>query len=229
MVYQYKKAADPSPREELIETHNLDDDEADIILDLLGEVDMGVDDIRNLDAGTSIDIEVGNQEYKIYKDSSDAYDEAVRSVLDTIDDVGLGDPVHWSQFVDDKKAEDFFRQVYSEWDSSYAYDIESEAANDDKYENRLEEEMAEWGADDVDEFAGMMTDSKIDEGEGGLSYYRDNFGDEAADKLIIDENLVDVQAYAKWAVDTDGVAHFLASYDGNMLDLAHGAEAYRTN
>ena len=51
--------------------------------------------------------------------------------------------------------------------------------------------------------------------------------EEETTKLLIDNSLVDIDAYAKWAVETDGVAHFLAHYDGNMLDLEHGAEAYR--
>ena len=89
--------------------------------------------------------------------------------------------------------------------------------------------MADWDADDVDEFVEMMVDNKIDEGQGGYEYYKSEFGKEEADKLLIDNNLIDIDAYAKWAVDTDGVAHFLAGYDGNEIDLAHNAQAYRTN
>lgn len=233
-MYKFRKQADDgelSPRESLAEEYGLDDNQTDIVMDLLDQIDAEVEDVSRLEEGYGYNgsatmVDAGGEEWVIYDNDSDAFDDAVADVLELVDDIGLGSTNYWQDFVDEDKAERFFRQVYTEWNESYANDIESESAHGD-YENRLEEEMADWGADDVDEFVEMMTDSQIDEGEGGITHYRFNFGDEQADKIIIDEDLIDLQAYAEWAVKTDGVAHFLANYDGNELDLAHGALAYR--
>jgi hypothetical protein len=138
-------------------------------------------------------------------------------------------------------AENFFTEVYDEWNEGYVNDIESE--NSDKYENRLIEEMVDNGivsdeevkegnfnAEDYkQDFVNLMTKNQIEEGNGGLQHYIDNFGDEEAFKLVLDNNLIDIQSASENAVYTDGIAHFLSSYDGEQIDLSNGHVAYRTN
>ena len=136
--------------------------------------------------------------------------------------------------------EDFFTEVYNEWNESYANDIESE--DSDKYANRLIEEMVENGivsseeakedgfdAEDYkDAFVELMTSNQMWE-DNGLEHYIDNFGEEQAFKVVSDNNLIDIDKASESAVDTDGVAHFLSSYDGEQIDLSNGHVAYRTN
>ncbi len=138
-------------------------------------------------------------------------------------------------------AENFFTGVYDEWNESYVNDIESE--DSDKYANRLIEEMVDNGivsdeeaneenfdAEDYkQDFINLMTKNQIEEGNDGLDYYIFNFGEEEAFKVVVDNNLIDIESASESAVDTDGVAHFLSSYDGEQIDLSNGHVAYRTN
>ena len=62
-----------------------------------------------------------------------------------------------------------------------------------------------------------------------LGYFRDHFGWTAEEVLQNNIGRLDYDAAAQDAVDTDGVGHFLSSYDGDQLDLDDGAVAFRTN
>jgi hypothetical protein len=61
-----------------------------------------------------------------------------------------------------------------------------------------------------------------------IEYFSD-YGWTAQD--LIERNIVsiDIEEAAEAAVDEDGVAHFMSSYDGNEVDLPSGAVAFRTN
>lgn len=48
-------------------------------------------------------------------------------------------------------------------------------------------------------------------------------------KFIIDNNAIDMEKVVEECIDQDGIAHFIASYDGNEIDLGNGLFAYRTN
>jgi len=217
------KRADTEKNEEmtaLLEEHDVDNDTADLVVDLLNYIDFAVDDIKSIKEGTPIEVTVGSQEYIIYSDYTDAEDAAKESVLDLMDDIGLEGMNGWEDFVDKKECENYFRRAYTEWTESDVYELT---------EDELEKMLKEWEADDEEELVEMMVDNKIDEGNGGLDYWRFNFGEEEATKLLIDNNLIDIGAYAKWAIEVDGVAHNLSTYDGEELDLKDGAVAYRVN
>ena len=48
-------------------------------------------------------------------------------------------------------------------------------------------------------------------------------------KLVIDNNLIDIDEASKDAVISDGIGHFLASDDGETLYLSNDYVAYRVN
>jgi len=143
--------------------------------------------------------------------------------------------------IDEEAAEKLFTEIFSEWNDSYARDIMSE--NSDKYVHRLAEEMVdrniiteEQGKDEdfdfeekIDEFVAAMTEDQIEEGEGGISYYRDNFGDEEIKKLIKDNNLIDINEATEDAIATDGWQHFICSYDGKSEETKSGFVYWRIN
>lgn len=62
-----------------------------------------------------------------------------------------------------------------------------------------------------------------------LGYFQDNYGWSAKDMLDNNIGSLDYEDAARNAVNTDGVAHFLSTYDGNMIELDGGAVAFRTN
>jgi hypothetical protein len=60
-----------------------------------------------------------------------------------------------------------------------------------------------------------------------IEYLEEIFGREAAVKEAMRIGGIDYDAAAQDAVSTDGIAHFLAGYDGDQIDLPGGAVAYR--
>jgi hypothetical protein len=140
-------------------------------------------------------------------------------------------------------ASDFFYQELKSMNTSYAEDIKNES--DDKYPNRLIAEMVDYGiidsedafsmsADEIsnyymDVFVKLKTEDELNDGNDGLNYFVSNFGEEDTYKMIIDNNLIDLDEASKDAVNVDGIAHFLSSYDGETVYLDDNNVAYRVN
>jgi len=170
---------------------------------------------------------IGN--YILYKTEEDAIEAAKEDIQASLDEMGLElfNESFVMSHIDEEAAERFFRDVYNEWNYSYAEDIRSERASDDEYDNRLEEEMAEAGVSDIDEFVEWMTDQQIEEGGGGYDHFASNFGDAEAKKLLVENNLIDVDSLIEEAINVDGWAHTLSRYDGNYSELPSGAVYFR--
>ena len=47
--------------------------------------------------------------------------------------------------------------------------------------------------------------------------------------MVMDNNLIDIDEASRDAVQSDGIAHFIASYDGITLYLLNNNVAYRNN
>ena len=208
------------------------------LIDLQNEVDMDDLVVENSN-NNHYTASNGDAEFEVFETEDDARERAIERVKEDLEE----NPEYFSKdwlmnYID---GEDFFTEVYNEWNESYANDIESE--DSDKYSNRLIEEMVENGIvsseeakeDDFDaedykkDFVKLMTSNQIEEGNGGLNHYISNFGEEQAFKVVVDNNLIDIDRASESAVDTDGIAHFLSSYDGEQIDLSNGHVAYRTN
>lgn len=184
----------------------------------------------------------GGEEYIVYANYDSAEQDAITRVEEDLEENAEYFNQDWLMgFVD---GEDFFRSVFDEWNYAYAEDIENEGSR--KYENRLIEEMVDWGIMDEeeaesdeaetiadmrkDDFVSELTDDQISQGGGGYDYYENNFGKEEAMRVVMENNLINIYVASRDAVDTDGVAHFISSYDGNEIELrGSGAYAYRTN
>ena len=125
---------------------------------------------------------------------------------------------------------------------SYADDIALE--DDSRYNNRLIAEMVANGlmteeeatSEDTDDIAEDNVDNLVNlyveenmQGDKGVEWYVSNFGEDDFRNLIIDNNLIDISGASEDAIDTDGVGHFLSSYDGIEIELDNDVVAYRTN
>jgi hypothetical protein len=183
----------------------------------------------------------GSHEYLVFEDFDEAHEYAVDDVKNNLEE----NPEYFQRdwLMAHLDAGDFFRNVYDEWNMGYATDIMTE--DDDKYPNRLISEMVEWGIMDSDEangrdaeeiandrigdFVNALTDDQINQGNDGFDYYIDNFGEEEAFNKAVKNNLIDIESASEDAVNVDGVAHFISSYDGEEIALENGSYAYRTN
>jgi hypothetical protein len=193
------------------------------------------------DEGNEFIATVGNVEYRVFATENDAEEKAIELVSEDMEE----SPENFNQnfiinYIDGGR---FFESALDEMNLGYAEDIKSES--DDIYANRLVREMVEYGlldkddalSDDgeelaeenIDDFVNLMTEEQLNEGNDGLDYFISNFGEEYTMKLVIDNNLIDINRASKDAVATDGIAHFLSYYDGETLYLSDDCVAYRTN
>jgi len=180
-------------------------------------------------------------EYRVFKTEDDAEETAIQQVREDLEE----NPDYFNQdwlmnYIDGR---DFFEEALTEMNDGYVQDIESES--DRKYANRLIAELVENGIMDEDDaesenaeeladdlkydYVALLTQEKLEEGNDGLDYFINNFGEEETYKMVIDNNLIDIQEASQDAVATDGIAHFLSSYDGETLYLSDDCVAYRIN
>ena len=145
---------------------------------------------------------------------------------DLIEECGLDAFTDWARdyiienCLDVDWFEDYFREDYE----SYANDIETESASSDEYANRLEEEMAEAECADVEEFIDYLVDSISDDFVGNFKF---DFGEEMLTEVIMNNNLLDMDAVVDYIKETDGRG-IIASYDG--VEHEEGEYyIYRTN
>lgn len=179
----------------------------------------------------------------------EAHDKAAEEVESYLDVEGLGvfsedfrDYVI-SRFVD----EDWFRDALEESNEYYLNDSASES--DSIYGNRLIAELYDDGfledADfeededgnidyttlkdsvDLDDITEDYVEYLVNREGDPIESYISNFGKDDFYTAVIDHNLLDISETVEEAIDWDGVAHFIASYDGDELELEDDYYAYR--
>ena len=184
----------------------------------------------------------GDVEYRVFISEEDAENIAVEQVTEDLQE----NPDYFNQdwlmnYIDGR---DFFEEQLTEMNDSYVQDIESETYKT-KYANRLIDELVENGlmdeedaesdnaeelADDLKyDYVALLTQEKLEEGNDGLDYFINNFGEKETFKMVLDNNLIDIEEASKDAVQEDGIGHFLSSYDGETLYLSDDCVAYRVN
>ncbi len=190
-------------------------------------------------------VELGSEEWLVFEDADEAETHAIaRLEQDLEDEPGIFDQgwlaKHMTMSDTDR------RIMANEQADSYVDDLDDdsliEAAN---LENDMEElddalDDAEIDDDEYEEQKEALADRAreqlreeissdvYDRLSDPLRYFEEEYGWGVED---IPSNLMslDIGAAAQDAVDTDGVAHFLSGYDGNVVELGSGAEAYRHN
>jgi hypothetical protein len=182
-----------------------------------------------------------NAEYRVFKTEDDAEEVAVEQVREDMEE--SPESFYQDFLLQHIDGRSFFESALDEMNLSYAEDIKSE--DDERYANRLIAEMVENGIMDeddalsgnaeeladlyIEDFANLMTEEQLNEGNDGFDYFVSNFGLEYTMKLVIDNNLIDIDEASKDAVISDGIGHFLSSYDGETLYLSNDYVAYRVN
>ena len=186
----------------------------------------------------------------VYEDES--RELAEEDIKNLFDDLGLDsftpDFKNWiiMNALDNEWFEDAVRESYE----YYVEDIENEASSKG-YKNRLIEEMHdhqvlsdddfeedEDGEPDIttlkegvdiddlkEEFIDLLTENAGDP----VNYCADNYGWDWVTDMATRNNLIDMDEVADQAIYEDGIAHFIATYDGNEIELGKGLFAYRTN
>ena len=179
-------------------------------------------------------------EYRVFKNEDVAEEMAVEEVREDLE----YQPEMFNRdfLMDFVEVDDFLVLDIENANYDYVKDIEDES--DDKYANRLIAELVDNGlisenealttdptdlSDDYSQdYINLLTSEQIGD-DNGIQYFIDNFGEDEFFKIVIDNNLIDFDNASKDAVNMDGIAHFLARYDGETIYLDNNVVAYRTN
>ena len=207
-------------------------------------------DLEDLEDGYRDEVfEYGNEEWIVLTEE-EAYEEAGEQIRNIYDDIGLDS--FTDQFkdwiVNNAIDEEEIHNWMEDSNRSYVDDIENE--NDSTYGNRLIQELHDEGilSDgdfEVDEDGetlydtlkdGVDLDSKKDEYVERLSgsispleFLKEMYSDKEIGEILEDNGMIDMDEVIDECIREDGVAHFIATYDSNEIDLGNGLYAYRLN
>ena len=190
-----------------------------------------------------------DEEYLVV-DEDEAYQAAKLDIESLIDDLGIES---FSKGFQDwifmnAVDEDWFADALRESTQFYVDDIEEETYGQDKYANRLIEELVENDilndgdliADedlgglltytgDIDSLKEEYVDLLVDREDSPIDWYIDNFGSDSFSHTCKENMLIDWDKVTEECIDMDGVAHFIARWDSVEHDLGNGLYAYRQN
>lgn len=178
------------------------------------------------------------EEYLVVTED-EAYDLAKEDIENTMDDLGLEafTPQMQDWILENAIDQDYLYDYVREDYENYVYDIENEP--DDEYGTRLAAECVENGLVSEEDFengeyvgdedlSGLLVDHLVDEVDDYGDWFISNFGMDEF-KHILDNTNFDYDAIADECISWDGVAHFIARYDGEEIELDNGLYAYRQN
>lgn len=182
-----------------------------------------VEDIDSISVnGDYVETDLG--EYLVFDNYTDAEAEAVEQCKQIIEDCGLSETLIFEAeiqgLIDGSWFIDFWEEVHEF--NAYEEDIQYIASD-------AEMEQLENGEISEEEIRDNYFNSLQDSIKGQeMDEYKYQFGDEQFHDILIKEGLIDIEALAQWCVDMDGVAHFLASYDGEEIE-ENGYYIYKVN
>lgn len=181
-------------------------------------LDVDEDSIHPVTYASNI-FEVGDAEWAVLTED-EAERAAKEDIEDLYDDIGVDSFTPWFRdwIYDNAVDREWFEEALRESFENYVADIKDE-------DDRLQQEMDDAGVDTEEEFVDYLVRSAGDP----IEYYVDNFGSADFREVCSRHNLIDIDAVAEKAIEEDGVAHFIATYDGEEVDLGDDLFAYRLN
>lgn len=197
---------------------------------------------------TVVETDDGEEYYVVTED--EALELASDSIRNFIYELGITNftPSFLDWILENAVEKDWFDDAMRESMEFYFDDILNESS--DTFESRAVEELYECGILTDDDFE-QDEDGEVDYtrlsddidpadykddfvehhcgDEDSVEWFRNNFGDEEFSETVTRHNLYDEQKVIDEAIEWDGIAHFVAIYDGEEIELSDGYYAYRTN
>lgn len=194
-------------------------------------------------------VETEDGEEYLVCDESEAREKAKESIENFFDECGVAgfteDFQDW--IVDNAVESEWFEDAMRESNEFYFDAILEEGS--DEFESRAVEELYERNLIDDEDFdededgnvdhsqfrndprdyKDDFVDAMCEDWDDPIQWFRDNFGEEQFTEVVTQHNLVDLDAVVETAIEWDGVAHFIATYDGDEIALDDGYYAYRLN
>ena len=168
--------------------------------------------------------EVDGAEYLVL--TEDEREEEFKAYQESlIEDMGLESFSEWAQdyIIDNFVDDEWFIADMKEHFEYYISDIREEPADNEEFENRLQEEMAEVSCKDEEEFLNYHCDL-----ENPIEWFLNNFGQDEFNAIVKEYDLINWEDVINWVGREDGDG-CLSTYDGEELELQDGLYAYRIN
>ena len=160
------------------------------------------------------DVEVENYNYIVSNDYAALEQLATERNVEIIEDCGLTQNLILEAELQGLIDTWYFEEYFDELHQFEAYDEGLEYIITDE-----QDELLEAGEITEQEIRDNLYDSLQASIKGNeLEEYKFQFGEEEFQRVLIEHNLIDLTALAKWCVDMDGVAHTLATWDGEETE-----------
>lgn len=191
--------------------------------------------------------EVGDVEFPeeyIVCDHDTAVELAKEDIINIYDDLGLeAFTPNFQEWILNNAIDDgYFYDAYEEIFLEYFNDMLDEDVADWLIDEGIvnvydvySEESEPWepilrNDFDKEEWSEKYVQTKLSEIDNFVEQYKEDFGDLALVDLFKNGNIdVDLNKIVDECIKEDGIAHFIASYDGEQIDLGEGLYAYRVN
>lgn len=239
----HKRDKNESYSKKINEEVDADDDKAMALYDYLVNSEGEDEDIDVTQASYNRDeYETTVGDYLVFDSYEAAFDAAVESERNLLDDVGV-EALNWNYMpypIEHYVDEDWFREAWEEMNRNYIEDIIYEG------NNRFHDELVEYGID-PEEYGYNEETGEFEDEEGAKEAFADSMMADIEGDLIgeykfqlggenfeyaLKEAGIDLDEIAKDVVDTDGPANSLAFYDGNEIEWEYEGNTYyiyRTN
>lgn len=160
------------------------------------------------------EVEVENYNYIVSNDYDALEQLATERNVEILDDCGIPENLIFEAELQGLIDTEYFEDYFNELHQFEAYDEGLEYIITDEQDELL-------GAGEITEqdIRDNLYNSLQDSIRGNeLEEYKFQFGEDEFHRVLIERNLIDLTALAKWCVDMDGVAHTLATWDGEETE-----------
>ena len=160
------------------------------------------------------EVEVESYNYIVSNDYAALEQLATERNVEILDDCGIPENLIFEAELQGLIDTEYFEDYFNELHQFEAYDEGLEYIITDEQDELL-------GAGEITEqdIRDNLYNSLQDSIRGNeLEEYKFQFGEEEFQRVLIERNLIDITALARWCVDMDGVAHTLATWDGEETE-----------
>lgn len=190
-------------------------------------------DVSEVSCIDRYEFDAPNGESYYVVDEQEAEQLAKEDIENLFDDLGLESFTEYFRdwIIENALDKDWFEECVRESTESYVDDIEYE-------DGRLQEELLDRGiiteediesGYDVEDAKERYVELLMEDIDDYVEYCGFNFGWKWVSEVAERENLIDMGVVVEQCIYEDGVAHFIARYDGEEHDLGNGLFAYRNN
>ena len=160
------------------------------------------------------EVDVENYNYIVSNDYGALEQLATERNVEILDDCGIPENLIFEAELQGLIDTEYFEDYFNELHQFEAYDEGLEYIITDE-----QDEMLEAGEITEQEIRDNLYDSLQASIKGNeIEEYKFQFGEEEFQRVLIERNLIDITALARWCVDMDGVAHTLATWDGEETE-----------